>query len=79
MAGQEAVKGGPREAFLKRKIMWILESPDGLCLTARELSRILEQSFTQMGCDCSEEIMIITEANTGPLSHLVPTEVNFLF
>lgn len=45
--------------FLKGKIMWILETPDGVCLTARVLSRILEQSFLQMACDYLEENMII--------------------
>lgn len=50
---------GEDSHFLKGKIIWILETPDGICLTARALSRILEQSFTQMACDCLEENMII--------------------
>lgn len=70
MAGQEKVKKKKKiqekslkmsedPHFLKGKIMWILETPDGVCLTARVLSRILEQSFLQMACDYLEENMII--------------------
>lgn len=56
---EKSLKMSEDPHFLKGKIMWILETPDGVCLTARVLSRILEQSFLQMACDYLEENMII--------------------
>lgn len=65
--------------FLKGKTVWILEIPGGVHLTARVLSRILDQRFPQMARDCREENMVMMRSQHRFPKRPVSTKVKFLF